>query len=259
MSHSQRRNYDSTPSNRYSRSSNYHDQDQYHRSSSKGHNTTTTTKKHDHHSNSSRSHPHRNHDSQRSASQKSGTYGTYIWPLDESRRYVTDDPTTCRCNCCPHPKSVCKSSHQESPPQTTDPYYSTSRPSSSYDPAPRKTSSSSHPSSSHSRHGSGHHSRSSKQRSSKDDSFVINVVDHTDSSLSRKYGRDFPITLSTSASSVSSILSFLAPDKRRAKIVVHWTDGEVETLGDQVPLKELKKYGRYLEVRKEKKKRVHWA
>jgi hypothetical protein len=228
MSHSQRSSYYPTPSNRSSRSSTYHDQDR------KSH-SHSTNKRHD----SSRSH----HDNQRYAGHKSGTYGTCIYPLDESRRYVTDDPTTCRCNCCPHPKSICKS-HAE-PPHSTDPYY----PGRPHDAVPRKPSSS-HPSSS-SRHG--------RSRSSKSDSFVIDVVDGTDSALSRKYGRDYPITLSTSASSVSSILAFLAPDKRRAKVVVHWTDGEVETLGEQVPLKELRRYGRYLEVTREKKKRVHWA
>ena len=58
---------------------------------------------------------------------------------------------------------------------------------------------------------------------------------------------------------MSSIVSFLVPNKRRAKVMVHWSDGEVELLDEQVPIKELVKYGRYLEVRKKQKKRVHWA
>ncbi|CAM1510536.1 Fc.00g008710.m01.CDS01 [Cosmosporella sp. VM-42] len=82
----------------------------------------------------------------------------------------------------------------------------------------------------------------------------MDVVDNTDSSLARQYGRKYPITLSETAS-INSVVSFLAPDKRRVKVVVRWKDGEVEPLDDQVPIKELKKYGKYIEVKEKKKVR----
>jgi hypothetical protein len=62
--------------------------------------------------------------------------------------------------------------------------------------------------------------------------------------------------LSTTAS-VASVLSFLAPDQRRAKVVVHWKDGDRETLNNKVPMEEIRRCAEYLQVKD--KKRVHWA
>ncbi|KAH8714454.1 hypothetical protein BGZ61DRAFT_417726 [Ilyonectria robusta] len=145
------------------------------------------------------------------------TYGTYIWPLESRGQYKTMDPTKCRCTCCPHPSSISKSQY--------DRHYHD-------DP------------------------RHSQDRRPPREEFVIKVVDNSRGPLRREHGDRYPLTLS-STSSASSVLSVLAPDGRRAEVVVHWNDGEQERLDEKVPMDDVRRFGKYLEVN-EKKKRVHW-
>lgn len=232
MPYSSRSTYSSDSSRRHSK---HQSQDREHHrrnSSSRGFDCCSRSSSHSHSAGAHNSRQYPGHSSP-------GTYGTYIWPLDESRRYVTDDPLKCGCNCCPHPTYTSRSQEE---PRFSD--YNSNR-GSSYDTGRRKSY-------------TPNPSRTQDTRHQADDRFQMQVVDDTQSSNRRKYGRNYPIALSNTVS-VGSILSFLAPDKRRAKVVVHWSDGEVEPLGEQVPIKELRKYGKYLEVRVRPKKRVHWA
>lgn len=236
MPHSTRSNHSSESSRRYSKHQN---QDrQYYRpssSSTRGFDCCSRSSSHPpSHSHSSGAHSGRDYP----GSSSSATYGTYVWPLDDSRRYVTDDPLKCRCNCCPHPTYTTKKQDER-----RNPDYNSSR-GEPYDTGRRKSYTPS--------------SRTQDRRHQADDQFLLQVVDFTQSSNRRKYGHSYPITLSKTAS-INSIVTFLAPDKRRARVVVHWSDGEVEPLGEQVPINELRKYGNYLEVREKPKKRVHWA
>ncbi|KAK7413938.1 hypothetical protein QQX98_007207 [Neonectria punicea] len=164
------------------------------------------------------------------------TYGTYIWPLETRGEYATMDPTRCQCTCCPHPSSVSPSPKERPAPPRRDPPYG-------YDSTrraetPRRS------------------SRHSEDRRYPRDGFVMDVVDRSHgSSLRRQYGDRYPVTLSSTAS-VASVLAFLAPDERRAKVLVHWNDGEREPLDDKVPLDEVRRFAKYLEVKE--RKRVHW-
>ncbi|KAK7419203.1 hypothetical protein QQZ08_010972 [Neonectria magnoliae] len=164
------------------------------------------------------------------------TYGTYIWPLDTRGEYATMDPTRCRCTCCPHPSSVSPSPKERPAPPRRDPSYG-------YDSTRRAETPRRSP-------------RHSEDRRYPRDGFVMDVVDRSHgSSLRHQYGDRYPVTLSSTAS-VASVLAFLAPDERRAKVVVHWDDGEREPLDDKVPLDEVRRFGKYLEVKE--RKRVHW-
>ncbi|KPM45570.1 hypothetical protein AK830_g967 [Neonectria ditissima] len=169
------------------------------------------------------------------------TYGTYIWPLETRGQYATMDPTRCRCTCCPHPSSVSRSPKERPAPPRRDP----SPPPLRYDsPRPAET------------------PRRSAKRSSEDrrqprDEFVVDVVDRWHgSTLRHQYGDRYPVTLSSTAS-VASVLEFLAPDERRTKVIVHWNDGDREPLDDKVPMDEIRRFGKYLEVKE--RKRVHWG
>ncbi|KAF7558459.1 hypothetical protein G7046_g5703 [Stylonectria norvegica] len=153
--------------------------------------------------------------SSRSTSTRSSpsTYGTYIWPLDETR-------------------SVSRSHDESRYPA----------------PQPSRTPL-------HDRQASSYNSSYPQDRRAPKGRTVIDVVDRSSSSLQREYGSRYPISLANTAS-IRSIVSFLAPNKHRAKVIVHWDDGYKEPLDDEVPLAELKKYGKYLEVKENK--RVHW-
>lgn len=188
------------------------------------------------------------------------TYGTYIWPLESRGQYKTMDPTKCRCTCCPHPSSISKSQY--------DRHYHDGTP----HPNPSSILKSQHELHHHNapvphppykpydstrqaeqpRRRSGH----SQDRRPPREEFVIKVVDNSRGPLRREHGDRYPLTLS-STSSASSVLSVLAPDGRRAEVVVHWNDGEQERLDEKVPMDDVRRFGKYLEVN-EKKKRVHW-
>ncbi|KAH7153339.1 hypothetical protein EDB81DRAFT_592402, partial [Dactylonectria macrodidyma] len=148
------------------------------------------------------------------------TYGTYILPLETPGDYRTTDPTD----------------HRHHGP-LQPPYDSTRRVD-----QPRR---------------SEQHHRSGERTQEKRtlDKFVIDVVDNSRGSLRCKHGNRYPIVLS-STSSIASILSFLAPDRRRTKVVVHWNDGDREPLDDRVPLEEVRRCAKHLEVKESKQ--VHW-
>ncbi|KAF4972916.1 hypothetical protein FZEAL_9474 [Fusarium zealandicum] len=172
------------------------------------------------------------------------TFGTYILPLEAQGKYRTMDPTKCRCKCCPHPSSISHSQDERRYPET--PYLKPASKTNTRVSAPfnqRSSSSNSLP-------------RSSRSRRNPQGRYVIDVQDKSDSSLRHEYGPSYPISLDPCASS-ASIAAFLVPDKRRAKVVVHWDDGKTETLDDGIPMKELIRYAEYLEVKE--KKTVHWA
>ncbi|KFH48452.1 hypothetical protein ACRE_006220 [Hapsidospora chrysogenum ATCC 11550] len=84
----------------------------------------------------------------------------------------------------------------------------------------------------------------------------ILVENHTDGSLRRRYGSRFPLAI-TKDTTTNSILSFLAPDPLRYKVVVYWNDNTKETLEEWISTTELRQHASHLEVKK--KKRVHFA
>ncbi|KIL86549.1 hypothetical protein FAVG1_10379 [Fusarium avenaceum] len=86
--------------------------------------------------------------------------------------------------------------------------------------------------------------------------YLIQVKDKSTGPLNRENGPSYPISLNP-RTSCDRIASFLAPDKRHAKVIVHWDDGRMENLGKQIPMDELIQYAEYLEVKEVK--RVHWA
>ncbi|KAH6889456.1 hypothetical protein B0T10DRAFT_52595 [Thelonectria olida] len=195
------------------------------------------------------------------------TYGTYIWPLKtQGVFYDTMDPTTCGCTCCPHPHIVSSSQKDRAHDQYTSATQSQSRKRDSGRREELTGRSSSPPSRSHPRSRSRSHSppqpqsqsNSHNERASPRDTgeFIIDVVDSSNGTLRHQHGTKYPLALSTTAS-VASVLSFLAPKKRRAKVIVHWKDGDTEILDDLVSMKEVRRSAKYLQVKD--KKRVHWA
>lgn len=201
------------------------------------------------------------------------TYGTYILPLEAQGQYRTMDPTKCGCNCCPHPTSASGGHghrYQETPNSR-----SSVRPSSN---GHQRSSSSryrssdnhnSHHSYNHNNHNHNHdyhdsHSRSStnslpnfsRKRRNSQGRYLVDVVDKSSGSLNREYGRFYPISLNQHSTS-SSVEAFLVPDGRRAKVIVHWGNGQTERLGSGIPIQELLRHADYLEVKD--KKQVHWA
>uniref|UniRef100_A0A0D2Y437 Uncharacterized protein n=1 Tax=Fusarium oxysporum (strain Fo5176) TaxID=660025 RepID=A0A0D2Y437_FUSOF len=57
--------------------------------------------------------------------------------------------------------------------------------------------------------------------------------------------------------SCDRIVAFLAPDKRYAKVLVHWNNGTVQKLDSNVPMGDLLEYAEYLEIREVKQ--VRWV
>ncbi|RGP69047.1 hypothetical protein FSPOR_4917 [Fusarium sporotrichioides] len=86
--------------------------------------------------------------------------------------------------------------------------------------------------------------------------YLIQVVDKSRSALNRENGPSYPISLNPSAS-CDRIASFLAPEKRYAKVLVHWDDGRVQRLDNDISMKDLIRHADFLEVREIKN--VHWA
>ncbi|UPK98624.1 hypothetical protein LCI18_009559 [Fusarium solani-melongenae] len=193
------------------------------------------------------------------------TYGTYILPLEAQGQYRTMDPTKCGCNCCPHPTSV--SGGHEHRYQETPNSRSSMRPSSnghqrSSSSRYRSSDNYSNPNHNHDSHDS-HSSRSStnslpnfsRKRRNSQGRYLVDVVDKSTGSLNREYGRFYPISLNQHSSS-ASVEAFLVPDGRRAKVIVHWGNGQTERLGSGIPMQELLRHADYLEVKD--KKQVHW-
>lgn len=85
---------------------------------------------------------------------------------------------------------------------------------------------------------------------------VIDVVDRTSGPLSLRHGGKYPVSLAPHAT-VDDIISMLAPDRRRHKVVVKWRDGDYEDLDEMVPMKEIRRYAKRLDVKE--RKHVRWA
>ncbi|PNY23825.1 Uncharacterized protein TCAP_06232 [Tolypocladium capitatum] len=85
---------------------------------------------------------------------------------------------------------------------------------------------------------------------------VIDVVDRTGGPLSLRHGGKFPVSLSPHAT-VDDIISMLAPDRRRHKILVKWRDGNYEDLDEMIQVDEIRRYATGLEVKE--RKRVRWV
>ncbi|KAG5660978.1 hypothetical protein KAF25_002621 [Fusarium avenaceum] len=156
------------------------------------------------------------------AAPRASTYGTYILPLKSQGEYRTADPTKCSCNCCPHPMSIAHNhnNHRRTPDM---------------------------------RHNG---TKSRRNTCNSEGRYLIQVKDKSTGLLNRENGPSYPISLNP-RTSCDRIASFLAPDKRHAKVIVHWDDGRMENLGKQIPMDELIRHAEYLEVKEVK--RVHWA
>ncbi|KAF5229776.1 hypothetical protein FAUST_10204 [Fusarium austroamericanum] len=85
---------------------------------------------------------------------------------------------------------------------------------------------------------------------------LIQVVDKSRSALNRGNGPSYPISLNPNTS-CDRIASFLAPDKRYAKVLVHWDDGRVQRLDSDIAMEDLIRYAELLEIREIKS--VQWA
>ncbi|POR35270.1 Uncharacterized protein TPAR_04550 [Tolypocladium paradoxum] len=85
---------------------------------------------------------------------------------------------------------------------------------------------------------------------------VIDVVDRTGGPLSLRHGAQFPVSLSPHATA-DDIISMLAPDRRRHKVVVKWRDGDYEDLDEMIQIDEIRRYAKRLDVKE--RKRVRWA
>jgi hypothetical protein len=97
-------------------------------------------------------------------------------------------------------------------------------------------------------------SRRSKRTS--DGRYLIQVIDKSRSALNRENGPTYPIPFNPRAS-CDRIASFLAPEKRYAKVVVHWDNGRVQRLDNQISMEDLIRHAEFLEVKEIKS--VHWA
>ncbi|KAM0298740.1 hypothetical protein ACHAPM_008163 [Fusarium culmorum] len=153
------------------------------------------------------------------------TYGTYVLPLESTGQYRNNDPTKCTCKCCPHPIST---AHSHDHHQNQGPGMSSKR----------------------ATEGSRRSKRTAEGRP------LIQVVDKSRSALNRENGPSYPISLNPNTS-CDRIASFLAPDKRNAKVLVHWDDGRVQRLDSDIAMEDLIRYAKLLEVREIKS--VHWA
>ncbi|KAG8675796.1 hypothetical protein FPOAC2_01875 [Fusarium poae] len=154
----------------------------------------------------------------------SSTYGTYVFPLESRGQYRNMDPTKCTCKCCPHPIGTAHGHN-------------------------------------HHNQGSGMSSKraaagSRRSKRTEEGRYLIQVVDKSRSALNRENGPSYPISLNPSAS-CDRIASFLAPDKRYAKVLVHWDGGRVQRLDNDISMEDLIRHAEYLEVREMKS--VHWA
>ncbi|KAL2684648.1 hypothetical protein Neosp_005727 [[Neocosmospora] mangrovei] len=195
------------------------------------------------------------------------TYGTYILPLEAQGQYRTMDPTKCGCNCCPHPTSV-SGGHEHRRREAANSRSSARASSNGH----QRSSSSRYHSSDNRNNYNNHnddddyddsHSRTStnslpnfsRKRRNSQGRFLVDVVDKSTGSLNREYGRFYPISLNQHSTS-SSVEAFLVPDGRRAKVIVHWGNGQTERLGSGIPMQELLRHADYLEVKD--KKQVHW-
>ncbi|KAL6920509.1 hypothetical protein ACHAPO_007158 [Fusarium lateritium] len=153
----------------------------------------------------------------------SSTYGTYVLPLESRGQYRNMDPTKCTCKCCPHPIGTAHGhNHQNQGPGMTSKRAAGSR----------------------------------RSKRTEEGRYLIQVVDKSRSALNRENGPSYPISLNPSAS-CDRIASFLAPEKRHAKVLVHWDDGRVQRLDNDISMEDLIRHAEFLEVRQIKS--VHWA
>ncbi|RGP78427.1 hypothetical protein FLONG3_3431 [Fusarium longipes] len=154
----------------------------------------------------------------------SSTYGTYVFPLDSRGQHQTKDPTKCTCKCCPHPIGIAHGhNHRSQGPGTCSKRAAAA---------------------------------SSRSRRTSDGRYLIQVIDKSRSTLNRENGPRYPISLDPRAS-CDHIASFLAPEKRYAKVVVHWDNGRVQRLDSQISMEDLIRHAQFLEVKEIKS--VHWA
>lgn len=85
---------------------------------------------------------------------------------------------------------------------------------------------------------------------------VLDVVDETGGPLSLRHGDWFAVSIESCAV-VDDIIAMLAPDQRIHKVVVRWRDGDVEDLDDLIPMDEIRRFAKRLEVKN--RKSVRWT
>lgn len=157
------------------------------------------------------------------------THGSYYWHETSQRA-----PGDCTCTCCPH--SYAGARRASAP----DGEYR-------YEPAPRHRDSS--------RRNSHAGAPPAPRRSPPRPTSVL-VENKTHGTLRRQHGEAFRLAIPHDMTT-KDILSFLAPDSRRYRVVVHWDDFTTETLRESIGVAEIRQYTAYLEVKE--RKRVHWA
>ncbi|KAJ6439437.1 serine peptidase [Purpureocillium lavendulum] len=85
---------------------------------------------------------------------------------------------------------------------------------------------------------------------------VIDVVNRSNGSTSPRHADRFVVSIEPHAA-VDDIVALLAPDQRRHKVVVRWRDGDAEDLDSMIPVDEICRYARRLDVKD--RKHVRWA
>lgn len=163
------------------------------------------------------------------------TYGTYVWEPRKRR-----DAGDCLCTCCPHSYAGARRAAGE---MVRDP--------------PRQ---------SPKRRGPPPALDSQKQKQKQVSGLeevrpskwptTIEVLNKGEPWLQERYGNKFSMQI-TRRATTGDIIDFLAPNRNKYKIMVHWDNQSPEMLDDRTPMREIRRYATHLEV--EKKKHVHWA
>ncbi|KAG9253703.1 uncharacterized protein F5Z01DRAFT_123927 [Emericellopsis atlantica] len=187
------------------------------------------------------------------------THGVYVMKDPRSR-----DPEDCQCTCCPHSYAGARRASQDETTSRNDSgrntYDTRYR---SYVPSKRQSWKKSSRdedtlySPAEPEYATDKHDRLAEPRWATS-STSIAVVNDTYGSVRRRHGSYWRLGLSPNQT-VRQILADLISDPKRYKVIVHWDDGQKETLTERIPMSELREFGHYLEVVLREQKRVRFA
>jgi hypothetical protein len=192
----------------------------------------------------------------RPTSMEGPTYGTYIYPITLDRdtgSYSTRSSRSCTCNCCLHDCTG---------------YYSNPRPTTSHSEPSRSNvpvegSSRRRHSSSSSSPRDSYRKSSSAPDENPADRIIVDVVDKTYRGILRhRYGSRFSLSLSATTTTpqlLDFILSESTPSRKEVKatkVGVKWRDGAKEPFDHLVPMAEIARDARQIEIKDTKQ--VHF-
>ncbi|RDA94577.1 hypothetical protein CP533_2457 [Ophiocordyceps camponoti-saundersi (nom. inval.)] len=84
--------------------------------------------------------------------------------------------------------------------------------------------------------------------------FTVGVYDRTYGPIYRQFGSCCNLSLSL-RTRIDDILRFLAPDPYRQRVLVHWTDGNLEELDHRIPLSEIRRFAERFSIKEKKRVR----